>query len=274
MSFVKISANSTCSNTWSDDDSLRFCKKWFKLWIKGLNKVIECWSIAGTWQNVTAPSGGSGYRDWFTSDTRTHTHTYLSLSLSLVNTFKRGESTGSDKRGGMKPLYPHDSVEEIPPSLVWKVFTSSCAMFPLTTRGWRLTRVHETRRYARAAAAWPGMTAQECAVRRRGGPATFTHARGRIDQQLDRAGVDSHRLNWRRFVCRLLLTRRRMNLFTSWVSRAWITCVLVTCYAQVKTFAAQTWGRSLFTARFSISTDTSVREEVWVIRCLAGFVDL
>lgn len=58
-----------------------------------------------------------------------------------LNTFKQGvEATGSDKRGGMKPLYAHDSVQEIPPSLVWKVFTSGCAPFPLTTRGWKLAR--------------------------------------------------------------------------------------------------------------------------------------
>lgn len=60
---------------------------------------------------------------------------------SLPNTFKQGEeASGSDKRGGMKPLYAHDGVQEIPPSLFWEVFTSGCALFPLTTRGWKLAR--------------------------------------------------------------------------------------------------------------------------------------
>lgn len=31
------------------------------------------------------------------------------------------EATGSDKRGGMKPLYAHDGVEEIPPPRLWEV---------------------------------------------------------------------------------------------------------------------------------------------------------
>lgn len=108
--------------------------------------------------------------------------------------------------------------------------------FPSQRVGENLQEEHEMKRQVRAAAAWPGMTAQECAVRRCGGPATFTHTRGRIDRELDRTGVDNHRLNWR-FVCRLL-TIRKMELFTSWVARAWIMCAFVTFYAQVKTLAA------------------------------------
>lgn len=74
---------------------------------------------------------GSGYRDRFISWTDTP------LSSTLSN---GGETSGSGKRGGMKSLYGHDSVQEIPPSLFWEVFTSGCVLFPLTARGWKLAR--------------------------------------------------------------------------------------------------------------------------------------
>lgn len=87
-----------------------------------------------------------------------------------------------------------------------KSFTSGCSQFLLTARGWNLAGRWSEEISERAAAAWLGMTAQECAVKRCGGRATFTQKRNRSDPRLDRAGFESCRLLWgRRIVCRLLL---------------------------------------------------------------------
>lgn len=176
--------------------------------------------------------------------------------LSLQH-FQTGEKPrGQIREAGWSRFTHMAACRRSLPLFFWGGFLQAVARcFPSQRVGENLQEEREMRRQVRAAAAWPGMTAQECAVRRCGGPATFTHTRGRIDRELDRTGVDSHRWNWR-FVCRLLLTIRKMELFTSWVARAWITCAFVTFYAQVKTPAAQTWGGSSFSFLAFILMDT------------------
>lgn len=113
------------------------------------------------------------------------------------------EATGSDKRGGMKPLYAHDGVEEIPPPLLWEDVYKRQRAVSLTTRGWKLAGGRWNEEISEICSR---LTAQECTVRRCGGPATFTHTTNRSDSRLDRAGIKSLRLGWRRIVCRLLST--------------------------------------------------------------------
>lgn len=112
------------------------------------------------------------------------------------------EAKGSDTRGGMKPLYAHDGVEEIPPPLFWEDVYKRLRAVSLTTRGWKLAGGWWNEEISEICSR---LTAQECTVRRCGGPATFTHTTNRSDPRLDRAGVKSRLLGWR-IVCRLLLT--------------------------------------------------------------------
>lgn len=162
---------------------------------------------------------------------------------SLLNTLK--QASRSDKRGGMKPLYAHDSVQEVPPSLFWEAFTSGCALLPLRTRGWKLAR-----------GTWNEETSESCSRLTRNDGARM---RGETVRRTRHFYAHEGK-NWPRawpnrcwqpsselkICCRLLLTIRRMELFTSWVTRIWMTCAFVTFYAQVKTLAAQSWGGSFF----------------------------
>lgn len=106
-----------------------------------------------------------------------------------------------------------------------------------TTRGWK-QKGYERRREVGAEAALPGMKAQECSVRRCGGAARFT--RTSTDLESD-PGVGRRRLGWERnrFCRRTWLCQpaeMRPNCSTSWIVRGWITWVLVSFYAQVKTY--------------------------------------
>lgn len=221
-----------------------FLWKCAKLFFKKKKKSLTSWQTKN-WQNNIAGS-------WrFRSQRPIH---IMGRYTSLLNTFKQGEeASGSDKRGGMKPLHAHDSVQEIPPSLLGGFYKRLRAVSP--HNAWVKTCKRNMkwgdkwelqppdREWRRKNARWDGAEDPPL-LRTRGEELTES-----LTEPVLTAIVWTEDLFadcW----------NRKMELFTSWVARAWITCAFVTFYAQVKTLAAQTPGGSFFSVLSFILTDT------------------